>query len=76
MYIDYDPVKARSNLKKHGVSSDEAATALLDENALAMEDRGTEGERRWVLVGMSRKGYLLTLVYALRGWDVRLISAP
>jgi uncharacterized protein len=75
VYIDYDPAKARSNLKKHGVSFDEASTVLLDERALAMEDRGAEGERRWVLVGMSRKGYLLTVVYALRGWHVRLISA-
>lgn len=75
MRIDYDPAKARSNLKKHGVSFDEAATALLDDRALAMEDPSAEDEQRWVLAGMSRSGRLLTVVYALRGRHVRLISA-
>jgi hypothetical protein len=35
--IERDPDKAASNLTKHGVSFDEAATALLDPNALAQE---------------------------------------
>jgi uncharacterized protein len=73
--IDYDPAKARSNLVKHGVSFEEAATALLDGEALVMEDPGAEGEHRWVLVGKSENGRLLTVVYALPPGKVRLISA-
>jgi uncharacterized DUF497 family protein len=73
--VEYDPAKAASNLKKHGVSFDEAATALLDSVALAIEDPDAEGERRWVLEGMSNKARLLTVVYALRHQRIRLISA-
>lgn len=75
MDVEYDPAKAASNLKKHGVSFDEAATALLDSVALAIEDPDAEGERRWVLEGMSNKARLLTVVYALRHQRIRLISA-
>ena len=75
MDIEYDPAKAASNLKKHGVSFEEAATALLDSMALAIEDPDAEGERRWVLIGGSDRARLLTVVYALRDNRIRLISA-
>lgn len=76
MGIEWDSDKADSNLKKHGVSFEEAATALLDPMALAQEDAVSEGESRWVLIGMSAQMRLLTVVYTLRRQDrVRLISA-
>jgi uncharacterized protein len=76
MEIEWDPKKAASNLKKHGVSFDEAATALLDPNALAQPDTTSSSEGRWLLMGMSTKARLIALVYTLRGDDrVRLISA-
>ena len=76
MDIEWDSDKADSNLKKHGVSFEEVATALLDPMALAQEDAASEGESRWVLIGMSAQLRLLTVVYALRHQDrVRLISA-
>jgi hypothetical protein len=53
MDIEWDADKADSNLKKHGVSFEEAATALLDPMALAQDDAASEGEPRWVLIGMS-----------------------
>jgi len=73
--IEWDPAKAASNLKKHGISFEEAATALLDSNALVQAD--TSGtEERWLLMGMSFKARLVTLVYTLRGEDrIRLVSA-
>lgn len=73
--IEYDAHKAESNLKKHGVSFEEAATCLLDENALTQEDGEVQGEQRWVLVGMSSRARLLTVIYTLRGETPRLISA-
>lgn len=76
MDIEWDPDKATSNLTKHGVSFDEAATALLDPSALAQEDPAAESESRWVLIGMTAKARLLTVVYTLRPDDrLRLISA-
>lgn len=75
MDIDYDPAKAASNLQKHGVSFEHAATALLNSMALATEDPDAEKEHRWVLIGMSETGRLLTVVYATRHETIRLISA-
>jgi len=75
MKIEYDNRKATSNLKKHGVSFDEAASCLLDSMALVYEDNHAENERRWVLLGMSDQARLLVVVYTLRGESVRLISA-
>ncbi len=76
MEIEWDSDKADSNLEKHGVRFEEAATALLDPMALAQEDAASEGEPRWVLIGVSSQLRLLTVVYTLRSQDrIRLISA-
>ena len=76
MDVEWDPGKAAENLKKHGVRFEEAATSLLDPNALAQEDESAEGEARWVLIGMSTNARLLTVVYTLRDENrIRLISA-
>jgi uncharacterized DUF497 family protein len=76
MEIEWDSEKAASNLKKHGVSFEEAATSLLDPAALAQEDAEAKGEPRWVLIGLSARARLLTVVYTLRRDDqIRLISA-
>ncbi|MDC8010931.1 BrnT family toxin [Tahibacter soli] len=74
MQIAFVPFKAAANEHKHGVSFEEAASSLLDENALAMED-DCEGEHRWIVLGMSARGRLLVVVYTLREETVRLISA-
>lgn len=75
MHYEADPAKAATNLAKHGVAFDEAATCLFDPQALAIEDAAADGEGRWMLVGSSEKGRLLTVVYAMRGDVPRLISA-
>lgn len=75
MNIEFDQKKAASNLKKHGVSFEEAASTLLDTMALVQEDDDTQDEARYLLVGMSNAGHLLTVCYALRGEIIRLISA-
>lgn len=76
MDIEWDVDKAAANLKKHGIRFEEAATSLLDPLALAQEDASTEGEVRWVLVGMSSRARLLTVVYTLRDDNrIRLIFA-
>ena len=75
MNIEYDLAKAESNFRKHGVSFNEAATAILDENALVMEDVDSEDENRWILVGLSSEAQLLTVIYTVRDEFVRIISA-
>jgi uncharacterized protein len=76
MKIEWDAAKAAANLRKHGVSFEEAATSLLDPLSLTQEDDASAGEARWVLVGLSARARLLTVVYTLRAADrIRLISA-
>ena len=75
MEIEYDPQKAKSNLIKHGVTFEEATTALYDPVALVQEDIDSINENRWVLTGLSNKANILTVVYTLRGEEtIRLIS--
>lgn len=75
MNIEYDLAKAESNFDKHNVSFDEAATALLDDQALVMEDIDSRDENRWILIGMGNQTRLLTVIYTVRGDFVRIISA-
>ena len=81
MSLEWDPQKAESNLEKHGISFEEAASALLDPSALAMEDETAEREPRWVVIGMSNQARLLTVIYTVRMSDenaddiIRIISA-
>lgn len=76
MQVEFDQKKAVANLRKHGVPLDEAAGSLLDPFALVREDEDAKGEMRFILVGMSREGRLLTVCYTLRDEEtIRLISA-
>ncbi len=72
--IIWDPDKALSNLEKHGVRFSDAEVALFDPNAITVEDESSEGERRYVSVGMDGVGRFLVVVYTERDDDIRLIS--
>lgn len=72
--FEWDSSKAASNLKKHSVSFDEAATVFADPLGIAVED--AQYPDRLILVGMSDKRRLLFTVFAeLDGDRVRIISA-
>lgn len=76
MNIEYDEQKASKNLKKHGVSFQEAEEALYDPFALVMDDEEAIDEDRYLLLGKSKKERILMVVYALRYEDsIRIISA-
>ena len=73
--IEFDARKDISNLAKHDISFGEATGALFDPRAVAVEDPDAMDESRWVLVGISDKGRLLTVIYTYRNECIRLISA-
>ena len=75
MDVVWDPEKAKSDLKKHGVRFSDAEMVLSDPNALTKEDTDTEHEQRFVTVGMDSCGRILVAAYTYRGEDIRLISA-
>lgn len=74
MRFVYDPAKAAANLSKHGVSPADAVGVLQDPLALAIEDRGSIGERRFVAIGLGSAGELLVVVYTERRGEYGLTS--
>ncbi len=75
MRVIWDPVKARTNLAKHGIRFSDAEFVLFDPRAITCEDRTVEGEERFVSVGLDPFDRVVVVVYSCRGEDLRLISA-
>ena len=75
MRLTFDPAKAASNLKKHGVSFADAEGVLSDPLSITIEDPDAAGERRYIAIELGGAGELLVVVYTERNDDYRLISA-
>ena len=75
MSIEFDPVKARTNLRKHGVSFAHAEQALLDPMAFTIEDPDSRGEQRFVTLVVDSLGRVIVVVHTQRDERTRLISA-
>lgn len=76
--FEWDEGKARANLKKHGVSFDEARTVFFDEDALMRpDDEHSDEEDRFVLLGLSGTLRLVLVCHCYREDDsvIRIISA-
>jgi hypothetical protein len=74
--FEWHATKASANLRKHGVTFDEASTVFADPLALLMPDPDhSEGEERYVLLGMSTRSRLLVVGFSERPPRTRLISA-
>jgi uncharacterized DUF497 family protein len=61
MEAEWDPHKARANLRKHGVRFADAVTALQDASAISVRDEAQD-EERWISVGMDSVGRILVVV--------------
>ena len=76
MKFEWDPRKARENVRKHGVSFEEAITVFADWDQITIPDREhSVGEQRWVTLGISVRGNLLVVPHTERGEYIRIISA-
>jgi uncharacterized DUF497 family protein len=73
--FEFDPAKAKANLRKHGVAISDAEQALRDPNALTIEDPDVEGEQRFITLGMDAIGRVLVVVHTQRGERIRIVSA-
>ena len=74
--FEWDPKKARRNLKTHAVSFDEASTAFRDPLSVTIADPlHSEDEERFVLIGQSHRHRLLVVIHTERGDRIRIISA-
>lgn len=74
--FEWDPRKALSNRRKHGVSFEEAATVFADPLALTIHDPlHSEEEDRFVTIGESERLRVLVVVFTERAEKIRIISA-
>lgn len=76
MKFEWDERKAATNLRKHGVSFDEAMTVFEDWESTTIADPDhSESEERYVIIGLSSRKRVLVVSHAERGENVRIISA-
>ena len=78
--FEWDPKKALSNLSKHSISFNEAATIFKDPKMVSIyDDSHSDYEERWVSIGLSGNGKLLVVSHTFRDVDklntvIRLFS--
>jgi uncharacterized protein len=76
MEFEWDSAKAVANFKKHGVSFEEAVSALKDDFAATARDlEHSVTEFRFITFGVSARGRLLAVAHTERRTSIRIISA-
>jgi len=76
MDFEWDSGKAAANVRKHGVSFEEAVSALSDDLAATARDlEHSAAEFRFITFGISAHGRLLAVSHTERGNKIRIISA-
>lgn len=78
LHFEWDPAKARENLRKHGVSFDEARTVFADDQAILLDDPDhSADEDRFALLGLSAPLRVLVVAHCYREGDtvIRVIAA-
>lgn len=74
--FEWDRDKAKRNIKKHGVSFEEAMTVFADPLSLTIHDPGhSDKEDRYVILGESNRRRLLVVVFTDRQDRIRIITA-
>ena len=75
-FFEWDSEKAETNLIKHGISFEEAATVFYDLLSLTVPDPvHSDEENRFIITGFSDKQRQLVVVHTDRGDKIRIISA-
>lgn len=78
--FEWDSAKAKTNIRKHRVSFERAATVFLDPHAISIYDNEhSEKEDRWITMGRDNNETLLVVSHTFRKIDetsytVRIIS--
>jgi uncharacterized protein len=76
MRFEWNRTKATANIRKHGVSFDEAATVFADVLSHIFPDFDhSDDETRFLIIGMSQTDRVLVVSHTDRGETVRIISA-
>ena len=76
MEFEWDSAKAARNVRKHGVSFEEASSVFRDSLAAIFPDPDhSDDEQREIIVGHSDRARLLVVSFTERGQAIRIISA-
>jgi len=76
MKFEWDPKKATANVKKHGVTFQEAATIFGDPLAITFDDPDhSMSENRYITFGLSLQKRLIVVSHTERGDRTRIINA-
>ena len=74
--FEWNPEKAEDNVKKHGISFEEAATVFYDPLSLTIPDPlHSDDENRFIIIGWSNEQRLLVVTHTDRDEKIRIISA-
>ena len=74
--FEWDPEKAKVNLKKHGVDFEEASTIFDDPQYISfLDEEHSVDEERHITIGLSIKSRLLMAAHTEREDRIRIISA-
>ena len=76
MEFQWNKGNTGKNFKKHKVKDKEAEELFFDKKHKTFKDKlHSKGEERYRIVGKTKKGRLLFVVFTMRGGKVRIISA-
>lgn len=76
MQFEWDPEKAKKNIKKHKISFDEAVTVFYDPLSATFNDPDhSADENRFITIGYSSHNRLLVVSNTERGKAIRIINA-
>ena len=76
LIFEWDDKKADLNLRKHGISFEEASTVFGDELSITIEDPlHSQNENRYILIGQSIHSKTLVVVHLEKTNSIRIISA-
>lgn len=74
--FEWDSKKAKTNEQKHGINFHEVSTVFADSLSLTISDPlHSDDEKRFIIIGMSYKNRLLTVVHTECDDKIRIISA-
>ncbi|NUO80992.1 BrnT family toxin [candidate division KSB1 bacterium] len=75
MDYEWDPDKAASNERKHGIKFVDAIGAIEDSWGLTAQEEYVDGELRFATIGLDFRFRIIVVVYTYRENNIRLITA-
>ncbi|MFZ5451054.1 MAG: BrnT family toxin [Thermodesulfobacteriota bacterium] len=75
MEFEWDPAKARENIRVHGINF-AAAAGVFNNPYLPREDTDAKGENRFVALGVDGLGRVLVVVYTYRSEKIKINIGP